>query len=191
MKSNEPNDYTDIEYPIIKASSGWYDYYFLNLVVLCGVSFLVPKYNDNPGFIGVVIGILIFVILPINSVQYIFAENDQLVVLYKSIFFLQFLNRKRVFRYDEIQKITATLAMDKEPNIFSFIGDLMSRYSSPMNSLEVVMKNGKKKSIPTRIYNDNLLPILTLLQSKEVDVQIIYPDKKIQWWSGKIDPDKP
>jgi len=191
MKSNQLNDFTNIDYPVITASGGWYPYYFLNLVVFIGVSFLVPKYTGNPGFIGVAIGILIFVVLPINSVEYFFAENEQLVVLYKKVFFLQFLNRKRRFRYKEIQKITAILAMDKEPTIIAFIGNLLSRYSSPVNSLEIEMKNGKKKNVATNICNEKLLPILNFMQSKEVDIQINYPDKKIHWWSGKVDPGKP
>jgi hypothetical protein len=59
-----------------------------------------------------------------------------------------------------------------------------------MNSLEVEMKNGKKRSIATKIYNEKLLPILNLMQSRGVEIQIIYPDNKIRWWSAKVGPDK-
>jgi len=40
------------------------------------------------------------------------------------------------------------------------------------------MKNGKTKYINTKIYKKKLLPIINFMQSKGVDIQIIYPDNK-------------
>ena len=144
----------NIDLPVITESGGRLAYYFINTCILIAVPYLVTKFNQNPTVIGVLISILIFVILPFSFVEYFFVEKDKLVVLYKSVFFLQFLNRKRIFKYNEIEKITATLKHDKRTDITAFIIDLTSKFTAmSLNVLEVEMKNGKKKYINTQIYN--------------------------------------
>ena len=139
----------------------------------------MPKYNENPILITILLGILILVFLPLNYIEYLFAENDKLIVLYKSVFFLQFLNRKRTFKYDEIKKITATLKNDRKTDITAFMIDLTTKFTAmSFNVLEVEMKNGKIKYINSKIYIAKLLPIINFMQSKGVDIKIIYPDNK-------------
>lgn len=173
----DSNNETDI--PIHTASGNRFRYYFLNTFVLIGVIYLVTKFNENPTLISVLIGILVFVCLPFSYVEYLFAENDKLIVLYKSVFFIQFLNRKRIFKFDEIKKITATLKLDKKTDISAIIIDFTTKFTAmSFNVLEVEMKNGKTKYINSKIYIEKLLPIINFMQSKGVDIQIIYPDNK-------------
>lgn len=47
-----------------------------------------------------------------------------------------------------------------------------------LNVLEVEMENGKIEYINSKIYINKLLPIMNFMQSKGVDIQIIYPDNK-------------
>ena len=169
----------DTESAILTESGGRLRYYFINTFVFIAVSFLVTKFNQNPTVIGVFIGVLLFIVLPINKIEYFFTEEDKLVVLFKRVFFLQFLNRKKIFKYNEIEKITATLKHDKKTDITAFIIDLTTSFTvMSYNVLEVQMKNGKIKNINTKIFKEQLLPIINFMQSKGVDIQIIYPDNK-------------
>jgi uncharacterized membrane protein (Fun14 family) len=169
----------DTKSAIITESGGRLRYYFMNIVVFSVVSYLLTKFNQNSKVISVVIGVFIFVVLPLNAIEYIFAEEDKLVVLFKRVFFLSFLNRKRIFKYDEIEKITATLKNDEKTDITAFIIDLTTKFTAmSLNVLEVEMKNGKTKYINSKIYIEKLLPIINFMQSKGVDIQIIYPDNK-------------
>ena len=155
-------------------------YYFLNGVVFFSIPFLLIKFNENPNLIIVLLGILILVILPLNYIEYFLVENDKLIVIYKKIFFLQFLNRRRIFIYDEIDQITITLKLDQRADIASLITNFTTKIKfMPSNVLEVEMKNGKKKSISTEIYANKLLPIIKFIQSKGVEIKTIYPDKKV------------
>ena len=179
MDHKETLNNNDTESAIFTESGGRLRYYFINIFIFIAVSYLLTKFNQNPRIISVLLGILLFVFLPINYVEYVFAEKDKLVVLYKSVFFLQFLNRKRIFKYDEIKKITATLKNDEKTDISAFIINLTSKFKAiSFNVLEVQMKNGKIKYINSKIYIDKLLPIINFMQSKGVDIQIIYPDNK-------------
>ncbi len=178
MKHKQIN-YNNTESSISTESGGRLRYYYINTFVFIAVSFLLSKFNQNPAVISVFIGILIFIVLPINKIEYFFTEEDKLIVLFQRVFFLQFLNRKRIFKYDEIEKITATLNHDKKTDITAFIIDLTTSFTAmSFNILEVEMKNGKIKNINTKIFKENLLPIINFMQSKGVDIQIIYPDNK-------------
>ena len=179
MIHKQINSNCDKDRSMLTVSGNRFRYYFLNIFVLIGVIYLVPKFNENPTLIAVLLGILILVFLPLSYVEYLFAQNDKLIVLYKSVFFLQFLNRKRIFRYDEIKKITATLKHDKKTDITAFIIDLTSKFTAmSFNVLEFEMKNGKKKYVNSKIYLEKLLPIINFMKSKGVEIQVIYPDNK-------------
>lgn len=68
---------------------------------------------------------------------------------------------------------------DEKTDISAFIIDLTTKFAAmSFNVLEVEMKNGKIKYINSKIYIDKLLPIINFMQSKGVDIQIIYPDNK-------------
>lgn len=145
MKRQQITSSDDTEPPIITESGGRLGYYYLNIFIFTTVSLLSIRYNQNPTLIGVLIGILVFLFLPINYVEYVFADNNKLVVLYKRVFFLQFLNRKRTFKYDEIKKITATLKNDEKTDITAFIIDLTTKFTAmSFNVLEV--RNEKRKN---------------------------------------------
>jgi hypothetical protein len=179
LKHQQITSNNDSNLPVLTASGNRLRYYFLNIFVLISVIYLVTKYNENPTLITVLIGILVFIFLPFSFVEYLFAENDKLIVLYKSVFFLQFLNRKRIFKYDEIKKITATLKNDEKTDITAFSIDLTTKFTAmSFNVLEVEMKNGKIKYINSKIFIAKLLPIINFMQKKGVDIQIIYPDIK-------------
>ena len=169
----------DIDSPVLTESGGRLRYYYLNIFIFIAVSLLLTKFSQNPTVISVFIGILIFIVLPINKIEYFLTEEDRLVVLFKRVFLLQFLNRKRIFKYDEIEKITATLKHDKKTDITAFIVDLTTSFTvMSFNVLEVQMKNGKIKNINTKLFKEQLLPIINFMQSKGVDIKIIYPDNK-------------
>ena len=179
MKHQSINSKNDTESSIITESGGRLAYYFINAFIFIAVPLLLTKYNENPTLITVLTCILIFVFLPLNYVEYLFTENDKLIVLYKSVFFLQFLNRRRKFKYDEIKKITATLKHDKKTEIIAFVIDVTSKFTAmSSNALVVEMKNGKTKYINTKIYKEKLLPIINFMKSKGVDIQVFYPDNK-------------
>ena len=169
----------DKHFAVLTASGGRLVYYFLNVAVLLALPYLITKFNENPKLIGVLIGLLIFWILPVNMVEYFFAEEDKLIVLYKRVFFLQFLNRKRVFMYDEIDHISATLKIDRKTSVEAFMINMTSKFMiMATNPIIIEMKNGKRKYVNTRIYKSELLPILTFMQRKGVDVKILYPNQK-------------
>ena len=164
---------------VLKESGGRLAYYFINTVIFIAVPYLLTKFDENSTVIGVLIGILILFFLPINMVEYFFVDEDKLVVLYRKVFFLQFFNRRRIFKYDEIKKITVTLKHDRRTDITAFFIDLTSKFAAvSLNELVVEMKDGKEKYINTQIYKENLLPIINFMQNKGVDIEITYPNQK-------------
>lgn len=180
MKNQRKIGNRSLEPCIISESGGRLSYYFISLFVLVAVPYLVSKFNENPTLITILIAILLFIFLPMCFVEYFFVEKDKIIVLYKSLFFLQFLNRKRVIKYDEIERIIATLKHDKKTDIASFFINITSKFTAmSLNVLEVQMKNGKKKYINTQIYKENLMPIIDYMKNRGVDIQIIYPDKRL------------
>jgi hypothetical protein len=176
MKKSAENRETSVIYT---ASGGRLVYYFLNVGTLIALTYLITRYNENPKVISIIIGLLVLWILPVNMVEYFFAENDRLIILYKRVFFLQFLNRKRVFKFNEIKQVSATLKIDMKTDVEAFLINLTSKFMVMATSPIVIeMKNGKKKYINTRVYKHELLPILDFMKSKGVDVRITFPNEK-------------
>lgn len=165
--------------PVIIESGGRLVNYFLNLCVFAGLPYFLSKYDKNPSLMIVLIGVLITILL-FNCIEYFYVGEKELVICYKKIFFLQFLNRKRIFKYEDIKNITVTLKHNKRSEIASFIFNLTNKIKiDSSNEFEIEMKSGKKRYLNTEIYKDKLMPIIEFIRSKGVEIKTLYPSKKI------------
>jgi len=164
---------------ILTASGRKLSFYSWNLLVLAGIPFSIIKFNENHLFFGIVIGILIFIILPLNYIEYFIAENDKLIVLYKNVFFLSFLNKRQTFNFSQINKITAVIKINERTYIMDWVSNLTSTFKlSTSNTLDIEMKNGKTKSIGTEIVQEDLIPLIDFMEAKGVKIETIYPNNQ-------------
>lgn len=183
MKQRQTTNKEITDSTILTASGGKLSFYSWNLLVLAGVPFSIIKFNQNHLFFGIVIGILILIILPFNYVEYFIAENDKLIVLNKSVFFLSFMNKKQTFNFNEIHKITAVIKINERTYIMDWISNLTNKIKlSTSNTLEIEMKNGKKNNISTQIVREGLMPIIDFMEAKGVKIETIYPNNKNIWF---------
>jgi hypothetical protein len=177
LKQQSTTEITDST--ILTATGRKLSFYSWNLLVLAAIPFSIVKFNENPTFFGIVIGIMILIILPFNYVEYFIAENDKLIVLYKKDFFLSFLNKRKTFNFSEIDKITAVIKINERTYIMDWVSNLTNTIKwSTSNTIDIEMINGKKDSIGTEIVKEDLLPIIDFMKAKGVKIEIVYPNNK-------------
>jgi hypothetical protein len=164
---------------VLTVSGRKLSFYSWNLLALAAIPFSIIKFNQNHLFFGIVIGILIFIILPLNYIEYFIAESDKLIVLYKKVFFLSFLNKRQTFNFSEINKITAVIKINERTYIMDWVSNLTSTFKlSTSNTIDIEMKNGKEIDIGTEIVKEDLLPIIDFMEAKGVKIETIYPNDK-------------
>lgn len=169
----------NIDSTILTVSEGKLNFYLWNLLVLAGVPFCLIEFNQNPTFFGILIGIFLLIILLFNSVEYLIVENDKLIVLNKSVFFLSFMNRKKIFHFNEIHKVAAVIKINEKAYINHWIWNLTNKIKfTTSNQLEIVMKNGRKNIISMAIFEEKLIPIINFMKTKGVEIETIYPNNK-------------
>lgn len=179
MKKRQSTNKGITDTTILTVSGGKLNYYSWNMLVLAGVPFCLTKFNQNPTFFGIVIGILILIIIPLNYVEYFIAENDKLIVFNKSVFFLSFLNKKQIFNFNEINKVIVVIKINERAYLMNWVLNLTNKIKlTTSNTLEIELKNGKKNSIATKIVKEKLIPIIDFLEAKGVRIQTIYPNNK-------------
>ena len=144
-----------------------------NIFCLLAIIFLLTKYTENPS--AIIIGIVILLlIVAANFVEYFFVESDKFVVIYKSIFFLRFFDRRRVFNYSDIRKVKVTLKRDKKTAFQAFMINFLSSFAAfPRNDLEIEMNSGEIKYLKSKIYKEKLIPLLNFMQKNGVKIEII------------------
>ena len=153
-------------------------FYFQNILIFSAIGYLVTQFTENPLLICILIFLLFFIFLPLNSVSYFFVTEQNFLIVYKRIFFLQFINRKRMFQFNQIKKITAILKHDKRSDLIAFMINLNTNFTAfSSNTLDIEMLDGTKKLIKTDIYKQRLLPLFDFMKRKGVEIEIIYPSK--------------
>lgn len=172
-------EYTTRNNTIIMEHGNKAGFYFQNILIFTAIGYLVTQFTENPLLISILLFLLFFIFLPMNSVSYFFVTEKNFLILYKRIFFLQFINRKKMFQFNQIKKITAILKHDKRSDLIAFMINLNTNFTAfSSNTLDIEMLDGTKKTIKTDIYKEKLLPLFDYMKKKGVEIEIIYPSKK-------------